>query len=216
MTIGTCKETTQSVTGMLPSPERHMFERDLVALMPALKAYSRGLCGRTGMGDDIAQDALAKAWSARDSFEPGTSLKAWLFTIMRHEFFSHTRRSWRGVQWNEELGDNIPAPGDEQMGALDLSDCVRGFDQLPSRQRDALLLIGAGGYTYKEAADILGTAVGNLKSRTARGRARMSEYFDGDKYIAPRAITPAGRGMDGIFVQVENLKAASARRATLH
>jgi RNA polymerase sigma-70 factor, ECF subfamily len=216
MTIGTCKENTQSATGMSPSPERHMFERDLIALMPDLTAYSRGLCGRTGMGDDIAQDALAKAWSARDSFAPGSNLKAWLFTITRHEFFSHTRRSWRGVQWNEELGDNIPAPGDEQMAALDLSDCVRGFDQLPQRQREALLLIGAGGYTYLEAADILGTAVGNIKSRTARGRARLSQYFDGEEAIKPRAMTPAGRGMDGIFVQVESLKAARASRPTLH
>jgi RNA polymerase sigma-70 factor (ECF subfamily) len=201
---------------MLLSPERLEFERDLVALMPDLKAYSRGLCGRTGMGDDIAQDALAKAWSARGSFASGTNLKAWLFTILRHEFFSYTRRSWRGVRWDEELGDNIPVPGDEQMGALDLSDCARGFDQLPKSQRDALILIGAGGYTYQETAVILGTAVGNIKSRTARGRARLSQYFDGERKIPDRKLTPASRGIDEFLARVESLNAACAKRATLH
>src|ERR1700683_1811776 len=86
------------------------FQRDLIALIPHLRAFSRMLCGRRVIAEDMAQEALAKAWRARARFQPGTNLKAWLFTILRNEYYSHGRRAWRETHWDEVLGGRIAAP----------------------------------------------------------------------------------------------------------
>jgi RNA polymerase sigma-70 factor (ECF subfamily) len=88
------------------------FEREMIALMPALRAFSRSLCGRQGVSDDMAQNALTKAWRARTSFEPGSNMKAWLFTILRNEFYSHARRAWRETHWDAGQSEAIPAAPD--------------------------------------------------------------------------------------------------------
>jgi RNA polymerase sigma-70 factor, ECF subfamily len=98
------------------------FKRDFVALIPQLCAFSRRLCRSHEFADDMAQEALAKAWRARDQFKPGTSLKAWLFTILRNQVYSEARRAWRKIQWDEERGKRIPAPAGQQEHAMDVSD----------------------------------------------------------------------------------------------
>jgi RNA polymerase sigma-70 factor (ECF subfamily) len=192
---------------------RDTFERDLVALIPHLRSFSRTVCGREGIAEDMAQEALAKAWRSRDRFAPGTNLKAWLFTILRNEFYSHQRRAWRQMQWNEELGEQIPAPADEQLWTVDLSDCARALTQLPKSQRDAVLLIGAGGFSYEDAAGLLGVAVGTMKSRRARGRERFAEIFSGQRSMPLRTRTPARSGMEEIFGQLTALQSAGTDRA---
>jgi RNA polymerase sigma factor (sigma-70 family) len=114
------------------------FQRELVALIPHLRAFSRVLCGRRAIAEDLAQEALAKAWRARERFELGTNLKAWLFTILRNEFYSHARRAWRETHWDDDLGDNIPAPPREQEWAMELSDAARALNALPDCQRPVL------------------------------------------------------------------------------
>jgi RNA polymerase sigma-70 factor, ECF subfamily len=131
------------------------FERDLVALIPHLRAFSRMLCGRRAIAEDMAQEALAKAWRARGSFEPGTNLKAWLFTILRNEFYSHARRAWRETHWDSDLGECIAGPASEQEWTMELSDTARALSGLPDGQRKALILIAAGGFSYEDAAAAL-------------------------------------------------------------
>jgi RNA polymerase sigma-70 factor (ECF subfamily) len=197
---------------MPPNEGSATFERDLVALIPQLRALSRTLCGKQGIADDMAQEALAKAWGARDRFEPGTNLKAWLFTILRHEFYSHMRRAWRETRWDEQLGEQIPAPADEQVWAMDLSDCARAIGALPQRQREALLMVGAAGHTYGEAADFLGEAVGSVKSRMARGRGELVKFFEGKKPLPRRSPMTAAAATDSILSQLAEVRGAHADR----
>lgn len=195
----------------LPSSRAALdFQRDIVALIPFLRAFSRSLCGKPDIAEDMAQEALARAWRARDRFEPGTNLKAWLFTILRHEFYSHMRRAWREAQWDEVLGNCIPAPPREQESAMNLADTARALSALPERQRAAVILVGAGGHSYAAAAGICGTAVSNMKSRVARGRAALSKSLDGGKALAPRSARCAPAGFEDILAQLTSLAPASA------
>src|ERR1700719_651789 len=115
------------------------FKREFIALIPQLCAFSRRLCRSHDFADDMSQEALAKAWRARDQFKPGTNLKAWLFTILRNQVYSEARRAWRKVQWDEERGNNIPAPANQQEHAMDVSDTARALRILPKNQRDAVI-----------------------------------------------------------------------------
>jgi len=178
------------------------FERDLVALIPHLQNFSHMLCRRGAIAEDIVQDALAKAWRARDRFEPGTNLKAWLFTILRHELYSHKRREWRHAPWDETSSELIPVPADEQEWAMNLSDCLRALGQLPDSQREVLLLVGAGGFSYGDAANLLGAPVGTLKSRLARGRGNLEQYLSSERSLQDRSKTLAGCGVGDVVVQM--------------
>src|ERR1700678_386176 len=173
-------------SGAPPKRPRDTFERDLIALLPHLRNFSRMLCGRQAFAEDIAQETLIKAWRARDRFEPGTNLRAWLFTILRHEFYSHKRRAWRQTSWDEDFGEGIPAPADEQSWAMDLSDCSRALGQLPVHQRETLLLVGVGGYSYEKTASALEAPIGTLKSRLARGRSNLTKLLAGGEPLEPR------------------------------
>lgn len=185
------------------------FERDLIALLPYLRNFSRSLCGRQEFADDIAQDSLIKAWRARDRFEPGTNLKAWLFTILRHEFYSYQRRAWRHAPWDEDFTDNTPAPADEQSWAMDLSDCTRALAQLPVAQRETVLLVGVGGFSYRDAAGLLGAPVGTLKSRLARGRDFLTKSLAGDRPLAERSKMRTADGVNNILAQMAAVEAAA-------
>ena len=147
------------------------FETEFIALIPHLRAFSRMLCGQRGIADDMTQEALAKGWRARAGFEPGTNLKAWLFTILRNEFYSQIRRGWRETPWDAEKGDLIAVPANGQQWAAELSDTTRAMGALPHDQREALILVGAGGFTYEEAARICDTRPNTMKSRVSRARA---------------------------------------------
>jgi len=182
------------------------FERELIGLLPHLRNFSRMLCGRQDFAEDIAQETLIKAWRARDRFEPGTNLRAWLFTILRHEFYSHKRRAWRQTSWDEDFGEGIPAPADEQSWAMDLSDCARVFDELPVHQREAMLLVGVGGFSYLDAANILGAPIGTLKSRLARGREFLTTSLAGGRPLRQRSKMC---GVDDILAQMAAVRATA-------
>jgi RNA polymerase sigma-70 factor (ECF subfamily) len=159
----------------------------LIALIPQLRAFSRMLCGRRAIAEDMAQEALAKAWRARDRFEPGTNLKAWLFAILRNEYYSHARRAWRETHWDEIAGEQIAAPPREQEWAMELSDTARALGGLQQGQREALILVGAAGLSYADAAKVCAAPVGTMKSRVARGRAALMSALNGEKAIPPRS-----------------------------
>jgi RNA polymerase sigma-70 factor (ECF subfamily) len=155
------------------------FRTDLVEAIPYVRAFARTLCGAKAAADDLAQETLAKAWQARASFQPGTNLKAWLFMIARNQFYSEKRRSWRSVAWDEELADaRLIAPAG-QGDHIELADLKRALTKITPEQREALILVGAGGLSYEEAAKICNCAIGTVKSRVARARQALEKLLNG-------------------------------------
>lgn len=146
------------------------FKKELVAAIPHLRAFARSLCNDPTQADDLAQEALAKAWKARDSFEPGTSIKAWTFMILRNQFYSEKRRSWRTAPLDMEMAENTLVANDNPTVPMELLELRAALAKLPDDQREALILVGAGGMAYEEAAQVCQCAVGTIKSRVSRAR----------------------------------------------
>ena len=149
----------------------------LVAAIPNLRAFAISLTGDHHRANDLVQDTLLKAWANRDKFEIGTNLKAWLFTILRNTYFSDIRKRRRELQDvdGQAAAQLVALP--EQNGHVDLSDFRKALTVLSADQREALLLVGAEGYSYEEAAAISGCAVGTVKSRVNRARSHLAEIM---------------------------------------
>jgi RNA polymerase sigma-70 factor (ECF subfamily) len=130
------------------------FKRELVQLIPHLRAFARTLCGDATAADDLAQDAMMKAWDARASFQMGTNMKAWTFMILRNQFYSEKRRSWRQTQLDQEAAERTLVAVDDPEAPVALDELRQGLAMLPAEQREALILVGAGGFAYEEAAEI--------------------------------------------------------------
>lgn len=196
----------------LPVRVSSKFQKDLVALIPQLRAFSRALCGGKAMADDMAQEALARAWRSQESFAAGTNLKAWVFTILRNEFYSQARRSWRQIPWDAEKAENIASASKEQDWTAELSDTARALRMLPIGQREALILVGVGGFSYEDAAKMTGSPIGTVKSRVARARASLQAILDGDEPL-PNSQVRMAEALDDLFAQLGALmpEPASAR-----
>jgi RNA polymerase sigma-70 factor (ECF subfamily) len=166
------------------------FRSDLLAAIPSLRAFAVSLAQNADKADDLVQETLVKAWDKQKSFQPGTNLKAWLFTILRNEFYSQMRKRGREVQDSDGAMTARLAVHPSQDGALDLQDFRRALKQLPEDQREAIILIGASGFSYEEAAEICGCAVGTIKSRVSRGRTRLTELLgiSGEADYGPDSI----------------------------
>ena len=150
---------------------------DLVAAIPNMRAFAISLCGNRDRADDLVQEALVKAWNHLGSFERGTNLKAWLFTILRNAYFSELRKTKREVADSDgQFAARLSVPG-EQHGHLDLVDLNDALSKLPDDQREALILVGAEGFSYEDAANICGCAVGTVKSRVNRARGKLGELL---------------------------------------
>ena len=149
----------------------------LVAAIPNLRAFAISLTGNHSLAADLVQDTLLKAWSHRQDFQEGTNLRAWLFTILRNTYFSGIRKSRREVQDidGEAAGRLVSQP--EQLGHLEFEDFRVALQQLSADQREAILLVGAEGFSYEEAATVCGCAVGTVKSRVNRARIRLAELM---------------------------------------
>jgi RNA polymerase sigma-70 factor, ECF subfamily len=169
------------------------FKRGLLELIPFLRAFARSLCGNPETADDLAQETLVKAWQARNMFTAGTNLKAWLFTILRNQFYSDRRRAWRQAPWDQDAAERIPGSSGEQSWAAELSDTARALNVLSDEQREALILVGAGGFSYEDAAAICQCAVGTVKSRVARARKSLMAVLDGEEPL-PSAAPNAAKG----------------------
>ncbi len=154
------------------------FKRELTEVIPHLRAFARGLCGRADMADDLVQEALMKAWAARDRFEPGTSMRAWTFVILRNAYLTDMRRNRFRGEYDENVAERILTAPADQEEPVHLSDLHRALLTLPAERREALLLVGAGGFSYEEAAEICGCAVGTIKSRVGRARATLTDMIE--------------------------------------
>lgn len=156
------------------------FKSMIIESAPRLRAFALSLSGRPDRADDLVQETLLKSWANRSSFTPGTNLRAWLYTILRNEFYSQHRKRRREV----EDGDGAYAatlsvlPG--QDVALQLKDMQKALMELPVDQREALLLVSAADLSYEDAAAIAAVAVGTIKSRVSRARTKLAEILQID------------------------------------
>jgi len=192
------------------------FKAGLMELIPFLRAFARSLCGNADMADDLAQETLVKAWQARATFSPGTNLKAWLFTILRNQFYSDRRRTWRQAPWDQDAAENIAGASNEQSWSAELSDTVRALSVLSDEQREALILVGAGGFSYEDAAAICNCAVGTVKSRVARARKSLIAILEGEDAL-PAAQQPAeGDAANEIMAQLDRLVQPGGPGASAH
>jgi len=157
--------------------ERPALRDELLAAIPPLRAFAVSLTADSDRADDLVQETLVKAWSNLGSFTPGTNMRAWLFTILRNTFYSNHRKRRREVQDVEGEHAARLATHPAQNGHMDLADFRTALGKLPPDQREALILIGASGFSYEEAAEICGCAVGTVKSRVNRARNRLAELM---------------------------------------
>lgn len=203
---------TQSLT--TPAPEKtedlpafneDEFKAELTALIPHLRAFSRSLCGNAALADDVAQDAMLKAWKARERYKPGTNMKAWTFTILRNQFYSIKRRSWRAVNLDQEVAEQTIYAVNDVEQSIQLNEIRRGLDSLKDDQREALILVGASGLSYEEAAEITGVAVGTIKSRVSRARKSLAVIMETGSFDAEADNVGAGAAMDTILNEAISL-----------
>jgi len=150
----------------------------LVAQIGSLRAFAVSLCGDRERADDLVQETLFKAWNHLDSFKEGTNLKAWLFTILRNTYFSERRKRKREVEDADGSYAARLSSRPEQHGHMDMKDFQAALSRLPDDQREALILVGAAGFSYEEAAEISKCAVGTIKSRVNRARMRLTDMLD--------------------------------------
>jgi RNA polymerase sigma-70 factor (ECF subfamily) len=153
---------------------------EVVGLIPALRAFAWSLSHNGSDADDLVQDTLIKAWTNRDKFEPGTNLRAWLFTILRNTYYTNVLRRRREVRDETgEYAETLKTPPTQEwsvaMHALQVA-----LQELPPEHREALILVGAAGLSYEEAAEICGCALGTIKSRVNRARARLLKIMDAE------------------------------------
>ena len=181
---------------MVPEPAL----RDaLLAAVPSLRAFAISLSGQVDRADDLVQDTLLRALSHIDRFERGTNLNAWLFTILRNLFHSEYRKRRREVEDPDGSYAGRLKVQPEQGSRLDFEDFRSALAKLPADQREALLLVGASGFSYEEAANICGCAVGTIKSRVNRARSKLSAllYVDGAEDFGPDETVRAVIGGNG-------------------
>jgi RNA polymerase sigma-70 factor, ECF subfamily len=153
------------------------FGAEMVAQIPYLRAFAISLSGSYSVADDLVQDTLVKAWSHADSFEPGTNFRAWLVTILRNTYFSQYRKRSREVQDSDNvLAEQIPVKGGQESNVT-MQDVQKALNKLAPEHREILLMIGITELSYEEAAAVCNIAVGTVKSRLNRARAKLAEHL---------------------------------------
>lgn len=180
------------------------FKRELEALIPQVRAFARFLCqSDRARADDLAQEGLLRAWQARASFTPGTQMRAWVFVITRNLFYSERRRAWRSVAYDETAAERTLKTDAVQTDQLDLDDVRRALATLPDDQREALILVSAGGLSYEEAATVCACAVGTIKSRVNRGRKALIAKLEG--IGVPARDLPADRALASLVADAKRV-----------
>ena len=155
------------------------FKDALLAAMPAVRAFARTFERNEARADDLVQETLMKAWAARERFQTGTNMKAWLFTILRNQYISQYRKARREAEdVDGYLTESLTEKG-RQEGHMAMLDLRAALAELPHDQREALILVGAAGMAYDEAAEIVGVRPGTIKSRVSRARSRLEELTGG-------------------------------------
>jgi RNA polymerase sigma-70 factor (ECF subfamily) len=170
----------------------------MLSAVPSLRAFAISLSGNIDRADDLVQETLLRAIANIDSFQPGTNMSAWMFTILRNLFRSEYRKRRREVEDTDGSYAESLKSHPEQNSRLEFQEFRTALSKLPPDQREALILVGASGFSYEEAANICGCAVGTIKSRVNRARTRLADLLaiEGSEDFGPdqstRAIMAAG------------------------
>ncbi|HEX8484106.1 sigma-70 family RNA polymerase sigma factor [Sphingomonas sp.] len=196
-----------------PAPVEHVplsdkdFKAQLAQVIPHLRAFGRSLSGSRDLADDLVQETLLKAWGARLRFQAGTNMRAWTFIILRNLYLSQMRRARFKGEWDDLVADRILAAPASQDRHVELGDMQRALLHLPQPQREALILVGAGGFAYEEAADICNVAVGTIKSRVARGRVALEAILTNGSLPSRRQheVDVSKTALETIMDEVEGL-----------
>jgi RNA polymerase sigma-70 factor (ECF subfamily) len=163
------------------SPDRPIqtkeFRESLIREMKDLRAFAVSLSGSFHQADDLLQETLLKAWSNAGSFIPGTNMRAWLVTILRNTYYSQYRKRGREVPDTDGVYSSRLATPPNQESSVDMSDFQNALQKLAPEHRDVLLMVGASGLSYEEAAEICGVAVGTIKSRLNRARGKLADLL---------------------------------------
>jgi RNA polymerase sigma-70 factor, ECF subfamily len=153
-------------------------QEELIIHLPNLRAFAISLCGNLDQADDLVQEALLKAWNHLHTYQEGTNMRAWLFTILRNTFLSELRRQHDELSLDAEKAITLRlGRAAEQHGWMDGRDLLKALAQLNPEQRETVILVGAEGFSYEEVAEICGCAVGTVKSRVNRARLRLAELL---------------------------------------
>lgn len=201
--------TTTTPAARPSSSDDNAFKAELVTLIPHLRAFARTLTGDPTAADDLAQEAMMKAWDARASYQMGTNMKAWTFMILRNQFYSEKRRSWRQTQLDQEAAERTLIAVDDPEAPVALDELRQALKSLPEEQREALILVGAGGFAYEEAAEICQCAVGTVKSRVSRARKALQATLERGGY--GRDGQSAGDAMRSILADADRLSGAGRK-----
>ncbi len=153
---------------------------EIINFLPEMRAFAISLTRDAPSADDLVQDAVVKAWKSFHQFQSDTNLRAWLFTIVRNTFYSDLRRRRREVEHAEQTPAEDATDDRGADPIIAVMDFEKAFSTLPDEQREALVLVGASGMSYEEAAETCEVAVGTIKSRINRGRKRLAELLGHD------------------------------------
>jgi len=174
------------------------FASELLAVVPSLRAYAFSLTCNAHATDDLVQETLLKAWASQAQFQPGSSMNAWTFTVLRNVFYTQCRKRKREVEDPDGVfAAGLSAPPQQDAG-LAYQDFLGAFSTLPAEQREALILVGVKDMSYDEAASVCQVPVGTIKSRLNRARKGLSQMLDGDPsgtlgtdHVMKAALQPA-------------------------
>ncbi len=192
----------------MPHLSESQFRDELTALIPHLRAFARSLCGNAALADDIAQDAMLKAWKARERFKPGTNMKAWTFTILRNQFYSIKRRSWRATSLEQNVAEETIMASESPDASVRLNELRYALGALSDDQREALILVGASGMSYEEAAEICGVATGTVKSRVSRARKTLEGIMEDGNFDKTDDGIGAANAITAILEQAKQITKA--------
>lgn len=172
------KADTSAPHEPLTPEDLEAFKAQMVALIPALRAFARGLCRDRALADDLVQEAMMRAWASRHTFVTGSNFRAWMFMILRNHYFSGSKKRARYTVWDPEAAERVLVQDATQESGLHVNDVMQAIQKLPEQQREILLLVAGAGLSYEEAAEVTGANMGTVKSRLNRGRAAVKALLD--------------------------------------
>ena len=175
----------------------------IVGHLPAMRAFALSLTQNAALADDVVQDTVIKAWTNFAKFEDGTNLRAWLFTILRNTFYSHRRKLKHEIEDIDGALAGTLATKPAHDGRLQFNDLMKAFRTISLEQREAIVLVGALGFSYEEAAQMCGVPLGTIKSRANRARQQLAEVLgetEGDPSDLTDAATKAVISGTGVKV----------------